>query len=77
MFWTDRIRSERDRIEEMSGVSPRYLIVRQEVWFSLKEEIVLDGMFDFDGLVVAVTDNLMNPFEFAFCSGDLEIDGKE
>lgn len=71
MYWTDRIRRGRINTENTAGCSPRYLIVKQEVWEALRLEMVVYDIFDFDGMIVAVTDNLINPFEFAFGEGDV------
>jgi len=64
MGWTEKIQRSREATETKYGRTPTCVVVRQEVWGELCEENYGDYVFYLDGMVVAVSEAIQNPFEF-------------
>lgn len=71
MEWVQEIRVARERAEDRYGFIASHLILRQEIWLEFVAEFSSID-FEFDGMVVSVSDNILNPYEFAVNIEELE-----
>lgn len=70
--WTERILEDRIRAETEFGRTPTHVVVRQEVWTELCSE-QFGYNFELGGMIVSVTNNQQNPYEFLILIQDAEI----
>lgn len=72
MQWAQEVRKARERAEDRYGYVVSHLILRQEIWLEFVAEFSSVD-FEFDGMVVSVSDNILNPYEFAVNIESLDV----
>lgn len=76
MTWLDKIKQARRTAEVLTGWSPEDIIIRQEIWEELFDEVSYFEGTEIDGMTVAISATLQNPFKLVIDVDKLQ-DGAE